>query len=44
MITLDDFEFIIEVVSDSLKDLLQRNESKKDTMYEKIEGEMRGVH
>jgi hypothetical protein len=26
-----------------LKDLLQRNEARKETMYEKIEAELRGV-
>jgi len=33
VITLNDFDFIIIVVSDALEDILQRNEAKKETMY-----------
>jgi hypothetical protein len=40
MLTLNDFDFIIVVVSDASEDILQRNESKKETMYEKSEEEL----
>ena len=40
MLMLNDFDFIIVVVSDASKDILQRNESNKETMYEKIEEEL----
>jgi hypothetical protein len=43
VLTLDDFDFIITTISDALEDLLQRNEAKKETMYEKIEAELRRV-
>jgi hypothetical protein len=39
----DDFDFIIVVVSDTLQDILQNNESKQEYMYDKIETELRGV-
>jgi hypothetical protein len=37
---LDDFYFIIPAVSDASKYLVQRNETKKETMYEIIEEEL----
>jgi hypothetical protein len=40
---LDDFNFIIVTISDTSEDILQRNEAKKETMYEKIEAELGGV-
>jgi hypothetical protein len=43
MLTLNDFDFIIAVISDTSEDILQRNEAKQETMYEKIEAELRGV-
>jgi hypothetical protein len=43
VLTLDDFDFIIAVVSNTSEDLLQINEAKKETMYEKNEAELRGV-
>jgi hypothetical protein len=43
MLMVDDLEFIIIAVSDTSKDILQRNEEKKETMYERIEAEMIGV-
>jgi hypothetical protein len=39
VLTLDEFDFIITVVSDALEDILQRNEAKQETMHEKIEAE-----
>jgi hypothetical protein len=43
VLTLDDFDFIMEAVSDASEDILQRNEAKQETMYENIEVELRGV-
>jgi hypothetical protein len=43
VLTLDDFDFIIAVVSDTSLDILQNNEAKQEAMYDKIETEMRGV-
>jgi hypothetical protein len=43
MLTLDDFDFIIVTVSDASKDVFQINEAKQETMYERIEAELRGV-
>jgi hypothetical protein len=37
------FDFIIVVVSDTSEDILQRNEAKQETMYERIEAELKGV-
>jgi hypothetical protein len=37
VLTLDDFDFIIAAVSDASEDILQRNEAKQETMYERIE-------
>jgi len=41
---VDDFDFIIAVVSYSSEDILQRNEAKQEAMYDRIETELRGVH
>jgi hypothetical protein len=43
MLTVDDIDLIIIVVSDTSEDILQRNEEKQETMYERIEAELRGV-
>jgi hypothetical protein len=43
MLMMDDIDFIIVVVSDTSKDILQGNEAKQETMYEIIEAEMKGV-
>ena len=40
---VDDFDFIIPVVSDALEDILQRTEVKQEAMYDRIETELRGV-
>jgi hypothetical protein len=44
VLTLDDFNFIITAVSDTSEHILQINEAKQETMYEKIESKLRGVH
>jgi hypothetical protein len=43
MLMVDDFDFIIVVVSDVSEDILLRNESKQEKMYDSIEAELRGV-
>jgi hypothetical protein len=43
VLTMDDIDFIIVVVSDSSKDILQCNEAKQQTMYERIEEELKVV-
>jgi hypothetical protein len=44
VLTMDDIDFIIAVVSDTSKDILQRNEAKQETMYERIEEDLKGEH
>jgi hypothetical protein len=43
VLMLDDFDFIIAVVSDASQDILQKHEAKKEEMYDRIEVELRGV-
>jgi hypothetical protein len=43
MLRVDDFDFIIAAVSDTSEDILQRTKEKQETMYDKIETELRGV-
>jgi hypothetical protein len=43
MFMMDDKYFIIVIVSDTLEDILQCNEAKQETMYERIEAEFKGV-
>jgi hypothetical protein len=43
ILTLDDFNFIITSVSDASQDLLQNTEAKQESMYDRIEAELRGV-
>jgi hypothetical protein len=40
---MDDIYFIIVVVSDTLEYILQCNEAKQETMYERIEVKLNGV-
>jgi hypothetical protein len=44
LLMVDDFDFIIAVVSYSSEEILQRNEAKQEAMYDRIETELRGVH
>jgi hypothetical protein len=37
VLTMDDIDFIIVEISDTSEDILQRNEDKQETMYERIE-------
>jgi hypothetical protein len=43
VLMLDDFDFIIAIVSDALQDLLQNTKAKQVAMYDRIETELRGV-
>jgi hypothetical protein len=43
ILMVDDIDLIIVVVSDTSEDILQCNEEKQETMYERIEAELRGV-
>ena len=40
---VDDFNFIISVVGDASEEIFQRNEEKQESMYDRIEAELRGV-
>jgi hypothetical protein len=40
---MDDIDFIIVIVLDTSEDILQHNEAKQETMYERIEAELKGV-
>jgi hypothetical protein len=40
---MDDIDFIIIAISDTSEDILQCNEAKQETMYERIEAELKGV-
>jgi hypothetical protein len=40
---VDDIYLIIVIVSYTSEDILQRNEAKQETMYERIEAELKGV-
>jgi hypothetical protein len=43
VLTVDDFDFIIAVVNDASQEILQKQEAKKEEMYDRIEVELRGV-
>jgi hypothetical protein len=43
VLMLDDFDFIIAVVSDASQDIMQNTEAKQEAMYDRIETELRGV-
>jgi hypothetical protein len=43
VLMINDLEFIIASVSDTLQDIMKNNEAKQATMYDKIEAELRGV-
>ena len=40
---MDDIDLIITVVSDTSEDIFQQNEAKQETMYDRIEKELKGV-
>jgi len=43
VLMVDDIDLIIIVVSDTSEDILQRNEEKQETMYDRIKAELKGV-
>jgi hypothetical protein len=44
VLTMDDIDFIIVDVSDTSEDILQHSEAKQETMYDRIAGDLKGVH
>jgi hypothetical protein len=43
VLMMDDIDLIIVIVSDTLEDILQCSEAKQETMYERIEADLKGV-
>jgi hypothetical protein len=43
MLMVDDIDLIIVAVSYTSEDILQGNEEKQETMYDRIEAELKGV-
>jgi hypothetical protein len=43
VLIVDDIDLIITVVADALEDILRKNEAKKETMYDRIKAELKGV-
>jgi hypothetical protein len=43
VLTMNDIDLIIVVVSDTLKDILQRSRGKQETMFDRIEEELKGI-
>jgi ketol-acid reductoisomerase len=43
VLIVDDIDLIITAVVDTSEDILKQNEAKKETMYDRIEAEMKGV-
>jgi hypothetical protein len=44
MVTVDSIDLIIVVVSDTSEDILQCNEEKQESMYDRIKEEIRGIN
>jgi hypothetical protein len=44
VLTVDDVDLIIAAIEDDLEDILQRHEAKQETLYDKIEKELREIH
>jgi hypothetical protein len=42
-LTLDDFDFIIAMVNDASMEIIEKQEVKKEQMYNRIEIELQGV-
>jgi adenylate kinase len=40
---VDDIQLIIIVVEDSLEDILQRHEAKQETLYDRIQKELKDI-
>jgi hypothetical protein len=43
MLIVDDIDLIIVIVSDTSKDILQQSESKQETIFDRIEVELKEV-
>jgi hypothetical protein len=43
VLTLDDVDLIIPVVEDASEDILQRHEVKQETVYERIEKDLKDI-
>jgi hypothetical protein len=43
VLTVDDIDLIIVIVSDTSKKILQQSEAKHETMFDRIEAELKGV-
>jgi hypothetical protein len=43
VLTLDDIDLIITVVEDTSKDILQKNKAKRESMYDRIEKELKYI-
>jgi hypothetical protein len=43
VLTVDDVDLIIAVVEDASEDILQRHEAKQETLYERIEKELKDI-
>jgi hypothetical protein len=43
VLIVDDIDLIIIAVPDTSEDIFQHNEAKQETMYERIEEELKGV-
>jgi hypothetical protein len=43
VLTVDDVDLIITVVEDASEDILQRHEVKQETLYERIEKELKDI-
>jgi hypothetical protein len=43
VLTVDDVDLIIAAIEDASEDILQRHEAKKETLYERIEKELKDI-
>jgi hypothetical protein len=43
VLMVDDIDLIIAVVSDTSEEILQKNEAKRETMYDRIEAKLKVV-
>ena len=41
---MDDVDLIIATMEDALEDILQRHEEKQETLYDRIEKELKDIH
>jgi hypothetical protein len=43
VLTVDDVDLIITAIEDASEDILQRHEAKKETLYDRIEKELKDI-